>query len=60
MKKKVNSIRKQIMTGYVQVIMIMFVLVAVSLISLFQPGLPYCVRQPGQSGVNPDGAGQTL
>lgn len=41
MKKKVNSIRKQIMTGYVQVIMIMFVLVAVSLISLFQISRDY-------------------
>lgn len=43
MKKRVNSIRKQIMTGYGRVIMIMFLLVAVSLISLLQIGRDYRV-----------------
>lgn len=43
MKKKVNSIRKQIMSGYIQVILIMFVLVAVSLISLIQISRDYRV-----------------
>lgn len=42
-KKKVNSIRKQILTGYKRVILVMCLLVVISLISLVQIGRDYHV-----------------
>ena len=42
-KKKINSIRKQILSGYRHVILVMCLLVAVSLISLIQISRNYRV-----------------
>ena len=49
-KKKVKSIRKQIISGYSRVILVMCLLVVISLVSLVQVGRDYRGEQPKQSG----------